>query len=163
MEQNFYSENPGFSFRFKQIPGMIFILFFTCTVLFAQEPASVTITGSFQSELGCYGDWQPGCANTHLSYDATDGVWQNSFVIPASNWEYKAALNDSWDENYGADATPDGSNIGLNLASQTTVKLYYDHATHWVTDNVNSIIVTAPGSYQSEIGCPGDWQPDCLR
>ena len=25
------------------------------------------------------------------------------------------------------------------------------------------MIATAPGSFQSELGCPGDWQPDCLR
>ena len=24
--------------------------------------------------------------------------------VPAGNWEYKAALNDGWDENYGANA-----------------------------------------------------------
>ena len=26
-------------------------------------PASVTIAGSLQSELGCSGDWQPDCAD----------------------------------------------------------------------------------------------------
>jgi len=25
------------------------------------------------------------------------------------------------------------------------------------------VIATVPGSYQDELGCPGDWQPDCLR
>ena len=24
-------------------------------------------------------------------------------------------------------------------------------------------IATVPGSFQSELGCPGDWEPDCLR
>jgi len=129
----------------------------------APQPASVTIPGSFQSELGCPGDWQPDCAITHLAFDAEDTVWQGIFPIPAGSWEYKAALNDSWDVNYGADATPNGANIGLSLAAPTDVKLYYSHQTHWVTDDVGSVIATAPGSYQSEIGCPGDWQPWCLR
>ena len=44
-----------------------------------------------------------------------------------------------------------------------TVKFYYAHGTHWVADNVNTVIATVPGSFQSELGCPGDWQPDCLR
>ena len=37
------------------------------------------------------------------------------------------------------------------------VKFYYDHETHWITDNVTSVIAVAPGSFQSELGCPGDW------
>ena len=40
---------------------------------------------------------------------------------------------------------------------------YYDHETHWVTDSVNSSIATAAGDFQSEVGCPGDWDPSCLR
>ena len=126
-------------------------------------PASVAIAGSLQSELGCPGDWQPDCAVTELAYDAGDGIWQASFALPAGDWEYKAALNDSWDENYGAGGVRDGPNIQLLLGAGATVKFYYDHETHWVTDNVTSRIVTAAGSYQSELGCPGDWQPDCLR
>ncbi len=126
-------------------------------------PSSVTIAGSLQSELGCPGDWDPGCAATHLSYDAGDDAWQASFSVPAGNWEYKAALNGSWDENYGAGAAPNGPNIGLSLDSGRTVKFYYDHESHWITDNVNSVIVTAPGSFQSELGCPTDWDPSCLR
>ncbi len=126
-------------------------------------PTSVTIAGSLQSELGCPGDWDPSCAATHLDYDVADDVWQQTFDVPPGAWEYKAPLNDSWDENYGANATRDGANIALSLASATAVKFFYDHKTHWVTDNHNAVIATAPGSFQSELGCPGDWQPDCLR
>ncbi|MBN1138972.1 MAG: alpha-amylase, partial [Anaerolineae bacterium] len=126
------------------------------------DPSSVTIAGSLQSELGCPGDWDPSCASTHLAYDAGDDVWQQTFGVPAGAWEYKAALNDSWDENYGANAVPGGANIPLALGAPTDVKFYYDHKTHWITDNQNSVIATVPGSYQSELGCPGDWQPDCL-
>ncbi len=25
------------------------------------------------------------------------------------------------------------------------------------------MIAVAPGSFQCELGCPGDWEPDCLR
>jgi Ca2+-binding RTX toxin-like protein len=133
------------------------------TALAATQPTSVTLIGDFQSELGCPGDFQPDCAATQLTYDATDDVWQGTFSLAAGTWHYKAALNGSFDENYGANATPGGPNITLTLAQPTTVKFYYDDKTHWVTDNANSVIVTAPGDYQSELGCPGDWEPDCLR
>jgi len=43
------------------------------------------------------------------------------------------------------------------------VKFYFDDKTHWITDNQNSVIAVAPGSFQSELGCPGDWDPGCLR
>ena len=127
------------------------------------QPATVTIAGSLQSELGCAGDWDPACAATHLAFDATDGVWQGTFGVPAGNWEYKAALNGTWDENYGANATRGGDNIPLTLAAASSVKFYYDHLTHWIADNKNKVTAVAPGSFQSELGCPGDWQPDCLR
>lgn len=129
----------------------------------ASEPASVTIAGSLQSELGCAGDWNPACALTHLDFEENDRVWQKIFSLPAGSFEYKAALNDSWDENYGANAARNGANIGLNLAAPANVKFYFDRQTNWVTDNVNKTMVVAPGSFQSELGCSGDWDPSCLR
>jgi glycosidase/fibronectin type 3 domain-containing protein len=129
----------------------------------AAAPTSVTIAGSLQSELGCPGDWQPDCAATHLTYDAGDDVWQETFTVPAGSWEYKAPLNNSWDENYGLHAQRDGANIPLSLAAPGAVKFYYDNKSHWVTDNRSSVIAVAPGSFQSELGCPGDWDPGCLR
>ena len=123
------------------------------------DPATVTIAGSLQSELGCAGDWDPACALTHLAYDASDEVWQGTWTIPAGGYEYKAALNDGWTESYGKN----GNNIPLNLGSDASVKFYYDHKSHWITDNKNSVIAVAPGSFQSELGCSGDWDPSCLR
>lgn len=127
------------------------------------DPTTVTIAGSLQQELGCPGDWQPECASTHLAFDAVDDVWQGTFTVPAGSWEYKAALNGTWDENYGQNAAPNGSNIALNLGAAASVKFYYDHKTHWVADNQTKVIATVPGSFQSELGCTDNWQPDCLR
>jgi hypothetical protein len=127
------------------------------------NPTSVTVAGSLQSELGCPGDWQADCAATHLTYDAGDDVWQGTFAVPLGNWEYKAPLNNAWDENYGLHAAPGGANIPLNLAGATSVKFYYDHKSHWITDNQNSVIAISPGSFQSELGCGGDWDAGCLR
>lgn len=93
------------------------------------DPASVTIAGSLQSELGCAGDWDPACTATQLAYDADDTVWQQTFSLPAGSYEYKAALNGGWTENYGAHALRDGPNIPLDLAADGSVKFYYSHAT----------------------------------
>ncbi len=127
------------------------------------NPTSVTIAGSIQSKLGCSSDWDPACSSTFLTYDANSDVWRGVWTIPSGAYEYKAALNGNWNENYGLHAIAGGANIPLALAASTEVKFYYDHKTHWVTDNVNSIIASVPGSFQSELGCSGDWDPACLR
>jgi len=126
------------------------------------EPASVAVVGSLQSELGCSGDWDPGCAATSLTREASDGVWQGTWTVPAGDWEYKVALNGNWDENYGLGGQQGGSNIALHLDSSQAVKFYYSHESHWITSSANSVIAVVPGNFQSELGCPGDWQPDCL-
>jgi glycosidase len=125
-------------------------------------PTPVTLVGSLQHAAGCGGDWDPGCTATHMTAGA-DGVYRFSAALPAGSYEYKVAINDAWDENYGAHAAPNGANVALSLASAAVVHFYYDPATHWITDDVNSTIVTAPGDYQSELGCPGDWDPGCFK
>jgi pullulanase len=136
-----------------------------CAAVRAQNPASVGIPGNYQSEAGCTGDWDPGCPATQLVYDANGDVWRNTFSLsPAGAYEYKVALNGSWDVNYGLHAQQNGPNIPFSTsASPQSVTFYYDHKTHWVTDNLTHAIATVPGSYQSEIGCSGDWDPSCFR
>ena len=141
----------------------VLVLLPAATASHTPAPLSVTVAGSLQSEAGCPGDWDPACAVTHLSYDASDDVWQGTFSLPAGSYEYKAALNDSWTENYGLHAQSNGANIPVSLPSAGSVKFYYDHESHWATDNRSSVIAVAPGSFQSELGCPGDWDPTCLR
>jgi pullulanase-type alpha-1,6-glucosidase len=127
-----------------------------------EQPSLVVIAGTIQSVLGCPGDWQPDCEATALTYDAEDDLWSAVFRLPAGSYEYKAALNGSWDLNYGANAQQNGPNIPLVLEQDADVRFIYSTATHWVTDNINSYIVNVPGNYQDEIGC-GEWQPSCLR
>ena len=138
---------------------LVLMLAFVLGPSAATAPTSATIAGDLQSELGCPGDWAPDCAATDLT--PTDGVFVRSFTVPAGNWQYKVALNHSWDESYGAahgrrQHLARRHRRAASRSPSTTV-------THWVTDSVNALIVTAPGSYQSELGCSGDWQPDCLR
>lgn len=125
-------------------------------------PELVVIPGTIQAVLGCAGDWMPDCATTALTYDAAADVWWGSFDLPAGEYEYKVALNGSWDENYGLNAQGGGANIPLVLAADTTVTFIYDHKTHWVMDNVGWVLATVAGSFQSELGCAEDWQPACL-
>ncbi|WP_346837495.1 pullulanase-type alpha-1,6-glucosidase [Microbulbifer sp. SAOS-129_SWC] len=127
------------------------------------DPSTVNIPGTIQSQIGCSGDWQPDCAASQLAHDSDDDKWSGTFYIPAGSWEYKAALNNRWDENYGLGGWRNGANIALNLSSGRNVTFIYDHQSHWIADSANSTIATAAGNFQAALGCPGDWQPDCLR
>jgi pullulanase len=133
------------------------------------NPDSVNIPGTHQDELGCPGEWQPECENTMLTYDEEDDVWQGIYEIQPGNDDdkkgarYKAALNGSWSENYGANATANGPDIPLVVTEPTQVKFYYDHKTHWITDNFNTKIIVAMGSFQTQIGCNNNNDATCLR
>ena len=133
------------------------------------NPDSVNIPGTHQDELGCPGDWQPECENTMLMYDEEDDVWQGVYEIQPGNDDdkkgprYKAALNGGWGENYGLNATSNGSDIPLVVTEPTQVKFYYDHKTHWITDNFNTKIIVAMGSFQTQIGCINNNDSTCLR
>ncbi|MFA9430659.1 pullulanase-type alpha-1,6-glucosidase [Egicoccus sp. AB-alg2] len=129
----------------------------------ADVPDLVVLPGAFQSELGCTGDWQPDCEATALTYDATGDVWRGSFDLPAGRWEYKVAIDGSWTVNYGQGGQPDGPNLVLELAEPTTVDFVFSHRTGWVANSVQHVFATVPGEFQTEAGCPGDWQPECFR
>ena len=133
------------------IPFALSFLAMFAAAACAQAPATVGIPGNYQTEAGCAGDWDPACPATQLVYDANGDIWKNTFSInPAGGYEYKVALNGSWDVNYGLHALQNGPNIPLaTTTSPQGVTFYYDHKTHWVTDNVNSIIATVPGSYHA--------------
>lgn len=95
-------------------------------------PNTVVLPGNFQSELGCTGDWQPDCNFTRLTYNPTTKLWIGTFNIPAGNWEYKVAYNNTWDENYGLNGISGGPNIPLNLCVPSTITFKYNYITHLV-------------------------------
>lgn len=126
------------------------------------QPASVSVPGTVDSELGCPEDWQPGCEQAQLTLDAKDQIWKKTATVPAGDYSYKFAIDKSWDENYGAGGAKGGANIDATLPA-TPVTWYYDHQTHYGTSDAQGPIITAPGSYQAALGCGADWAPDCMR
>jgi len=135
------------------------------------QPDQVVIASSFQDDLGCEDAWDPACTETALEFDEVGQHWEATFALPAGEHEYKAALDGSWEENYGADSEFDGANIELDLEEETEVTFLYGHDITHVMDDHNREVVTAPGDYQSQIGCEqielgtgdGDWEPACMR
>ncbi|MCS6849420.1 MAG: pullulanase-type alpha-1,6-glucosidase [Anaerolineae bacterium] len=127
-----------------------------------KQPRTVTIPGTIQSKLGCPGDWQPGCSKTFLTLDPVSGLWVGEFALPAGEYEYKVAIDGSWDENYGGKADRNGPNVPLKLAQPAKVRFYYDHKTHLVVDSVNGMLPVVVGNFQRALGCARDDDPTCL-
>ncbi|WP_231554471.1 alpha-amylase family glycosyl hydrolase [Arthrobacter sp. L77] len=98
-----------------------------------EQPGTVAVAGSLDSELGCGGDWDPACDQAQMTFDAASRTWVLEVAdLPAGSYEYKAALDRSWTENYGAGGGRDGSNIVLQHAGGP-VTFVYDHRTHVIT------------------------------
>ncbi|MGL5911042.1 MAG: alpha-amylase family glycosyl hydrolase, partial [Phycicoccus sp.] len=128
----------------------------------ATQPGAVSVPGTHNSEMGCSADWQPDCTQAQLALDADDQIWKKTFTLTPGGYGYKAALNGTWTENYGAGGIREGANI--DYETDGTVTFFYDPTTHWVTsDDDPAPIVTASGTFQSELGCPADSTPDCMR
>ena len=99
-----------------------------------QQPGAVAAAGSFNSEIGCPGDWLPACAQAQMALDPATGLWTLAVDLPEGSYEVKAALERGWDENYGEGGVRGGANVPFAVpAGGGRVVLAYDHATHVVT------------------------------
>src|SRR6185503_15663373 len=89
----------------------------------------------FQSELGCDADWDPGCLRSWLQDVDGDGIYTfETTTLPAKTYQSKVAINESWDENYGAGGAPGGDNIAFTVPAAGSVTTFsYQSATHVLT------------------------------
>ena len=103
------------------------------TVYASQQPQAVSVAGSLGSELGCSADWLPECDQAQLALDPADLVWKLTVPnLPAGSYEFKAALDWSWNVNYGANGVLNGGNIPFEHDGGP-VTFRYDHFTHLIT------------------------------
>ncbi len=95
----------------------------------------ITAAGSFQDSLGCSGEWLPDCMRSWLKDPDGDGTYTfRTDQIPAGSYETKVAHGLSWDENYGAGGTPNGSNIAFSVPADGVVTTFsYVLSTHVLT------------------------------
>src|SRR5690625_4313246 len=127
-----------------------------------EEPVEelVTVPGTHNAAMGCPGDWQPDCLEAALELGA-DGIYSGTFDLPAGDYEYKVAVGGSWDENYGAGGVPGGDNVAYTHEGGP-ITFFYDPASHYFSSTAPGPVSKMQGSFQTQVGCPGDWQPDCM-
>ncbi|MFC9351447.1 glycosidase [Arthrobacter sp. NPDC057013] len=98
------------------------------------QPAAVAVAGDFNTLLGAPENWAPQYDEAQMQLDELDQLWKLSAEIPAGYYNFKIALNRSWEENYGAFGAFDGANHELHHSGgQLTIR--YDHRTRDITVN----------------------------
>ncbi len=124
----------------------------------------VNIPGTHQKDMGCADNWQPACEASKLLL-IENGLYKQSFTLPSGNYEYKVALNGSWDVNYGADGVFDGSNVKYDFAGGD-IDFYWDPVSKKFTNTALGKVAVVAGDFQSQLGCEGanggNWQPWCF-
>ncbi|MBT1004042.1 glycosidase [Paenarthrobacter sp. DKR-5] len=79
-----------------------------------RQPDAVAIAGDFGKLLGAPEDWAPQYDEVQMAFDPADQLWKLTADLPAGFYQYKVALNRSWDENYGAFGIREGANHELH-------------------------------------------------
>ncbi len=89
------------------------------------SPNPPIVVGDFQDELGG-NDWDVSATDTQLLDDgqngdeiAGDDIYTFQTVIPAGDYQYKVALNNSWNQNTGG-------NIAFSSDGSSTTRFTYD-------------------------------------
>lgn len=127
---------------------------------------AVSVPGSHNTAMGCPGDWQPDCAAAQLT-ERPDGVWEGTFALPPGDYAYKVALDGTWDVSYGLGGVVGGADVTYTVPGEAgdppvDVTFFWDPVSGDFQNTAQGPVVTLPGSFQSEVGCSGDWAPDCL-
>ena len=128
------------------------------------QPANVSVPGSHNTEMGCPGDWQPDCDQAQLALDPKDKIWKGTVHLSRpANYAYKAAINKTWDENYGAGGVPNGANISYTAPGGTGhVLLRPRHALRHL-DAPRARSSRRPAASRPSSAAGGDWDPACMR
>ncbi|WP_245237150.1 pullulanase, partial [Paenibacillus ihuae] len=129
------------------------------------------LVGTLQSELSTEAnptdDWNPAATVTEMTY-TDNGTYKFTGLLPAGTYEYKVALNGTWDESYGFSSytnpggKDNGGNIVLTLAAETTVTFYYNDITKKIADSTyytplaQDKLPRLVGSLQTELGDTSD-------
>jgi len=128
----------------------------------------VILAGSFQDELGCYGDWLADCTNTELSYNPNSGLFEGDLNIPTGCYDYKVILDNNWINNFGQDGIHNGPNYIISIPTNPEI-------THFTYDPVSHMVSSTPyggaqqevtkvslyGAFQDELGCAYDYDSEC--
>ena len=110
----------------------------------AQASRVVRLAGTIQEALGAKA-WDPAGDVTKME-ETTPDHYEFVTAFPKGSYEYKVAINGTWDENYGKKGEKGGANISLVVtADKQIVKFVFEYPQKSIVDSVNNPdLVTAP-------------------
>eukprot|EP00808_Paulinella_micropora_P026282 g55303.t1 len=109
-------------------------------------------------------DWDPADDVGRMAFDGT--LYTLLLRVPAGLWEWKIALNGTWEVNFGKNGMSGGENIKLKVEAKEASVLFEYHPD---TKSVKAKIVKRPGEADGDIRVVGDflsklggndWAPD---
>ena len=85
-------------------------------IAIAQEgaPTAVSFPGSYASQIGG-AEWEPADPAVQAADEDGDGIWTLAVELAGGVYEFKAAINGSWDENYGQNGEAGGANLTVDV------------------------------------------------
>jgi glycosidase len=130
------------------------------TILFQESTTrTATVVGDLQVDFfGSSDNWSPASSESKMNYYGNGIYYREVLSTQTKNYEYKVAMNDSWDEAY---TQREGNNTLLSVASGSTIGFLFNDTTKRLFDS-NGQTLNATGSHQSEFGASADWAPEQL-
>jgi hypothetical protein len=139
----------------------------------ANQIQSVTLVGTFQTDLGCPYNWDPSCTQSYLLDADGDGVYKFSTRrLSPGTYACKVVVNEDWIESYGEGGERDGADIIFQVTGEGgLITFAYDSLSHVLsTREDTTAAVAASTPCQSDQECRdklgSDWECDsgfCVR
>ncbi len=96
-----------------------------------EQPRKLYVPGTFPGP-----SWVAG--SNEMTYSEELGCYTYTFEkVPAANYEFKIAVNGTWDENYGVGGEAGGSNYSVSVPETMDVTIYYSDETHLAVTSLN--------------------------
>jgi hypothetical protein len=157
------------------LPWALLCASFWLTALLAPIPSaragetdqiqSVTLVGTFQTDLGCPHNWDPSCTQSYLLDTDGNGVYKLSTrQLPRGTYECRVVINEDWRESYGQEGDRDGANVIFEVSEAgSLVTFAYDSPSHVLSTREDTTAVAADSvSCQTNQECRdqlgSDWE-----
>ncbi len=131
----------------------------------ANQIQSVTLVGTFQTDLGCPYNWDPSCTQSYLLDADGGGVYELSTrQLPRGTYECRVVINEDWVESYGDEGERDGANIIFQVTGEGgLITFTYDSVSHVLSTREDTTAVVAESTpCQSDQECRdklgSDWE-----
>jgi uncharacterized surface anchored protein len=107
-------------------------------------PARVSLSGTFQTALGCPADSDPTCPQTQLQ-DNHDGSWSAVLPVPPGDYTFRVVASSEADRSLGAGGDPNGADLSLSVPADAKGAYFsYDSLTgEIVAEPVNHEVTLA--------------------